>query len=132
MSDGGQLLFGNEAWFPMLWMLGLLGFVALWWYASGAAAGLRRLFLILWGPAALVAGCVYGSEGYGQPVTETLGLLTRADSAMLRSILQMPLDGPTLTFAFVVGGAVAVVATLALHVIGILLGAVLSLAPSRR
>lgn len=132
MSNGGQLLFGNQPWFPMLWMVGLLGFVAFWWYASGAAPGLRRLFLILWGPAAFVAACVYRFEGHGQPVTATLGLLARGDSAMLRSIAQMPFDGHTLTYAFVVGGVVAVFATMALHLIGILVGALLSIAPSTR
>lgn len=132
MINGGQLLLGNQPWFPMLWMVGLLGFVALWWYACSAAAGLRRLFLILWGPAAFVAGCVYRFEGHGQPVAETLGLLARGDTTMLRSIVQMPLDGPTLTYGFIVGGVVAVLGTMALHLIGILLGAVLSIAPSRR
>lgn len=132
MSNGGQLLFGNQPWFPMLWMVGLLGFVAFWWYASGAAAGLRRLFLFLWIPAAVVSACVYRFQGRGQAVTATLGLLARGDPAILRTLVQAPLEGYTLTYAFVVGGVVAVLSTMALHVIGLLLGTVLGIASSAR
>jgi hypothetical protein len=130
--NGGQLLFGSQAWFPALWVLASLGFVAYWWYVCRGMGGLRRLFLALWVPAALASAAVYRLQGRGYALTTTLQLLARCDPETLRLVFHTPIDGPVLTYAVVVGGVAAALATIALQMGGIMLGALLMVTPAGR
>lgn len=130
--NGGQLLFGDEPRFPAMWILASLGFVAYWWYVCRGMGALRRLFLALWVPAALTAGAVYKLQGRGYAVTTTLQLLARCDPEAVRLVLHTPIDGPVLTYAMIVGGVVAALATIALQLGGIMLGALLTVSPAGR
>ena len=121
MNSGG-LLFGNQPWFPTVWITALLGFIAYWWYVSRDMGGLRRLFLALWPPAALIAGAVYDLLRRGYDVSEAVHLLARWDPATIRLLIQIPIDGYAATYAMVVGGAAAAVATIALQLLGLVLG----------
>jgi len=132
VQNVGQLLFGNLPSFPVFWIIGLLGFVALWWYVSRDRGGRRRLFLILWLPAALASGAVYTLNGQGYPTEDALRLLVQRDPATWRIVHWFPANGFAATYGVVVGGAVAALATMAVHLAGLLLGAVLGLMPSSR
>src|SRR5688572_18549148 len=121
MTNAGKLLFGTVPSFPVLWVLGLLGFIALWWYTYRGLRALRRLFLALWLPAALAAGLVYKLEGQGIAVVGTLRLIAQRDPATLRLLFAMPGDAYTATYAVAVGGAVAALATMTLQLAGLLL-----------
>lgn len=132
MTNAGQLLFGNVPWFPVVWVLGLLGFIAGWWYVCRDVPAVRRLFLALWLPAALVASAVYKLEGHHQAVTETLRLIAGRDPATLRLLFQPPADGFAATYAMVVGGTVAALSTMGLQLAGMALGAIVSVSPAAR
>ena len=132
MTNTGQLLFGNAPWFPVVWVIGLLGFLACWWYVCRDMPAVRRLFLALWLPAALVASAVYKLEGHNQAVAETLRLIAGRDPATLRLLLQPPADGFAATYAMVVGGTVAALSTMAMHLAGMVLGAIVSVSPAAR
>lgn len=132
MRNAGQLLFGDVRWFPVVWSIGLLGFVAYWWYVCRDVRAMRRLFLILWLPAALVAGAIYSLEGQGQAVTESLRLMVQRDPATVRLLFRIPADGFATTYAVVVGGTVAALTTMALQLVGVALGVLLSVGPSSR
>jgi hypothetical protein len=121
MTNAGQLLFGDMPWFPVLWVTGLLGFIAFWWYICRDVHAVRRLFLCLWLPAALVTSAVYKLDGHGQSVMETLRFIARGDPATLRLMLAMPADGFAGAYAMAVGGAFAALATMALEAADILL-----------
>jgi hypothetical protein len=126
MPDG-NLLFDTDPSFPAVWILGLIGFLALWWYAVGHSPGQRRTFLVLWIPAALVAILIYRHGRQGQSAAETLRLLAEQDPHMVRDLVGPELNGPALTFGFVVGGSAAVFATMAWHVVSVVLGAAIGL-----
>jgi hypothetical protein len=132
MTNAGQLFFGNVPWFPVVWVIGLLGFIACWWYVCRDVPAVRRLFLVLWLPAALVASAVYKLEGHNQAVTETLRLIAERDPATLRLLLQTPADGFAATYALAVGGAVAALSTMGLQLAGMVLGAIVSVSPAAR
>ena len=132
MTNAGQLLFGNVPWFPVVWAIVLLGFIAYWWYVCRDVPAVRRLFLALWLPAALVASAVYKLEGHSQAVTETLRLIAGRDPATLRLLLQTPADGFAASYAMVVGGAVAALSTMGLQLAGMVLGAIVSVSPAAR
>jgi hypothetical protein len=131
MTNAGQLLFGNVPWFPVLWVAGLLGFIAFWWYICRDVHAVRRLFLCLWLPAALVASAVYKLDGQGQAVMETLRLIARGDPATLRLMLATPADGFAAVYAMAVGGAVAALATMAVQTAGLML-TIVGLGPAAR
>jgi hypothetical protein len=132
MADTGQLLFGNLPSVPVLWMIGLLGFIAFWWYVCRTENRVRRLFLALWLPAAVVVAALYSLDGHGYAVSESLGLLVHRDPGILRLVRWMPSDGFSATYAVITGGAVAALATMALQFVGVLVGALLGLVPSVR
>jgi hypothetical protein len=131
MTNAGELLFGSVPWFPVLWVAGLLVFIAFWWYICRYERPVRRLFLVIWLPAALVASAVYKLDGHNQAVTETLRLIARRDPATLRLLLAIPADGFAATYAMAVGGAVAALATMALQTAGFVL-TIAGLTPSAR
>jgi len=132
VDNAAQLLFGNMGSFPAVWMFGLLAFLALWWYVCQDVTAVRRLFLALWLPAALVAGAVYSLDGRGFAVTESLRLLLHRDPAVLAVVHWVPGSGVSATYAMVVGGTVAALATLAVQLAGLLFGGMLGLLPSAR
>jgi hypothetical protein len=132
LQSTGQLLFGKLPSFPTIWIVASLGFVSVWWYVSRDRCARRRTFLILWLPAALVSGAVYTLNGHGYATTDALRLLVRRDPATWRLVHWIPSNGFAATYAAVVGGAVAAFATMALHLAGLLFGAVLGLGPSSR
>lgn len=132
MANTGQLLFGNLPSVPVLWMVGLLGFIAFWWYVCRNEGSVRRLFLALWLPAAVVAGALYSLDGHGYAVTESLTLLAHRDPGILRLVRWFPPDGFSTTYAVITGGAVAALATMALQFVGVLVGAMLGLVSSAR
>ena len=132
MADTGKLLFDNLPWFPVFWIIGLLGFIAFWWYCCRDVIGVRRLFLFLWLPAALIAGATYRIDGHGQAVGDLLRLMLRGDAATLHRVIRMPSDGFAASYAVVVGGAVAALATIALQLVGVVLGALLAATPFGR
>lgn len=132
MANTGQLLFGDLPSVPVLWMLGLLGFIALWWYACRKERYIPRLVLALWLPAAIVAGALFSLDGYGYAVSESLALLAHRDPGILRLVRWIPTDGFSPTYAVITGGAVAALATIALQFFGAILGALLGLVPSAR
>ena len=132
MTNTGQLLFWNAPWFPVVWVIGLLGFLACLWYVCRDVPAVRRLFLALWLPAALVASAVYKLEGHNQAVAETLRLIAGRDPATLRLLLQPPADGFAATYAMVVGGTVAALSTMALQLAGMVLGAIVNVSPAAR
>jgi len=131
MTNAGQLLFGNTPWFPVLWVTALLGFIAFWWYICRDVHALRRLFLCLWLPAALVASAVYKLNGHGQAVIETLRLIAGRDPATLHLVLAPPADGFAAVYAMAVGGAVAALGTMAVQTAGLML-TIVGLGPSAR
>jgi len=131
MTNAGQLLFGNTPWFPVLWVTALLGFIAFWWYICRDVHAVRRLFLCLWLPVALVASTVYKLDGHGQAVMETLRLIARADPATLRLMLAMPADGFAAAYALAVGGAVAALAAMAVLAADLIL-TIVGLGPAAR
>lgn len=126
MTDD-NLLFETDPSFPALLMLGLIGFLGLWWYAHRYSTTQRSLVLVLWAPAALVAMLVYRHGHQGQSAAETLQLLADRDPQTLRGLVRPEFDGPTLTFGFVVGGSVAVFATMAWRLAGVVLGTTIGL-----
>jgi hypothetical protein len=126
MPDG-NLLFDTDPSFPALWILGLTGFLALWWYAVRYSPAQRLMFLVLWAPAALLAMLVYRYGRLGLSTIETLQLLADGDSQTLRDLVGPELHGPALTFGFVVGGSAAVCTTMASHLAGTVLGAAIGL-----
>jgi hypothetical protein len=130
MANAGNLLFGNLPWFPVSWIIGLLAFIALWWYCCRDLRSIRRLFLVLWLPAALVAAATYGIDGHGRAVSDVLHHLIQADPAELHLLLRWPSNGFAATYAVVVGGFVAALATMALQLAGVVLGALLALTPA--
>ena len=132
MANTGQLLFGNLPSVPILWMIGLLGFVALWWYVCRNEGALRRLFLALWLPAAVLTAAIYSLDGRGYAVGESLSLLMHRDPAVLHAVHWLPTNGFDATYALIAGGTAAALATMALHLAGILLGVVVSIAPPAR
>ena len=132
MANAGQLLFGNLPPVPVWWLLGLLVFIAFWWYVWRNERATRRLFLLLWLPAGLVAGALYSLDGRGYAVSESLRLLVHRDPAVLRLVRWVPTDGFSGTYAVIVGGAVAALATIALQFLGLFCGAVLGLVQSPR
>lgn len=132
MANTGQLLFGDLPSVPVLWMVGLLGFTALWWYVCRNERCVRRLFLALWLPAAVVAGALFSLDGHGYAVSESLALLAHRDPGILRLVRWIPTDGFSATYAMTTGGAVAALATIALQLVGVIAGALLGLVPSAR
>jgi hypothetical protein len=131
MTNLGELLFGNVPWFPVLWVAGLLGFIAFWWYICRDVRAVRRFFLCLWLPAALVASAVYKLDGQGQAVRETLRLIARGDPATLRLMLATPADGFAAAYAMAVGGAIAALAAMAVLTAGLML-TIVGLGPAAR
>ena len=127
MASPGQLLFGKVPSFPSVWMFGLLGFIAFWWHATRGWTTVRRLFLVLWPPAALVSGAVYSLDGRGFAVTETLRGLLHRDPTVLQLVHWLPGNGVAATYAVIVGGAVSVLTTMALQLVGLVFGALLAL-----
>ena len=116
---GGDLLFGPTSQFPALWIVGVIGFIGLCWYCWRGAPATRRVFLVLWVPAALAAAVVYMLDGHGYAVSDSLRLVARQDPTVLRLLAQAPTDGFVATYAFVVGGAAAALATMALQFVGV-------------
>ena len=127
MESIGGLLFGNQLWFPTVWVTALLGFIAYWWYVSRDMGGLRRLFLTLWAPAALIASAVYNLLRLGYDGAEAMHLLFRWDPAAIRLLIQNPIDGFSATYAVVVGGAAAALATIALQLASLVFGGLLGM-----
>ena len=126
LQDG--LLFDPGPNFPALWIFGLIGFLALWWYVvSSDSKTQRRTFLMLWVPAALAAALVYRLEVRGQPAADTLRLLLEGDGDTLRGLIKPPGDGYQATYGMVVGGAAAALAAMACQLAGILLGVILGI-----
>jgi len=130
MTNAGELLFGKMPSFPAVWMLGLLGFTAFWWYVWRGVRSIRRLFLVLWLPAGIMAGAVYSLEGRGYGATESLGGLFHRDPALLQLVQWIPSNGFAATYAVIVGAAVAAFATVALQLVGLVAGVLLGLWPS--
>ena len=129
--NAGNLLFGNLPSFPVLGMLGLLGFIGFWWYVCQIRPGMRRLFLYLWLPSAVMAGGLYSLDGRGYAVTESLRLLVRRDPVILELVRWVPGNGFHATYAAIVGGAVAALLTMALQLCGLLFGSLLALVAPR-
>jgi hypothetical protein len=123
MPDG-NLLFDTDPSFPVLWVAGLIGFLALSWYAVRDSPAQRRSVLVLWAPAALVAILVYRYGQQGRSTADTLRLLVERDPHTVRQFLGPKLEGPALIFGFVVGGSSAVLVTMACHLAGMVLGAI--------
>jgi hypothetical protein len=116
-----NLLFETDPSFPALWILGLIGFLALWWYGVRTPAQ-RRMVLVLWAPATLVGMLVYRYGHQGLSTAETLRLLAAGDQSAMRDLVGPVFNGPTLTYGFVVGGTAAVCVTMVWHLIGVVLG----------
>lgn len=123
---GGNFDFRSLDRFPALWMVGLVGFVALFWYAWRSTDAVRRTFLVLWVPAGVAAGTVFmlGAHGYG--VADTVRLLVQRDPATFRLLIALPIDAAVATYAVLVGGTVAALATAGLQLAGVVVGAALS------
>ena len=130
MAIEGQLLFGDLPSVPVLWLVGLLGFIAFWWYVCRTETRVRRLFLALWLPAAVVAGALYSLDGRGYAVSESLRLLAHRDPGIIGLVRWMPSNGFEATYDVIVGGAVAALATMALQLLGVMVGALLGLVMS--
>jgi len=127
MQSSGHLLFGDLPAFPELWMLGLLAFVALWWYICGSWPAIRRTFLALWLPSAMLANAIHALDGRGYAVTHSLRLFGRRDPAVFGLMHWIPSDGFRATYAIIIGGAAAAFASIGLLVLGVLLGAMLAI-----
>jgi hypothetical protein len=122
----GALFFDPGPDFPTWWVLGLVGFLAVWWYVIGRSPQ-RRMFLVFWVPGALVSALCYRLGEQGQSVAGTLRLLARRDPATWRELLNPPHDGFVGTYGFVVGGTVAAFASMAWQLAGIILGTILAM-----
>lgn len=121
------LLFDPGPDFPTLWIIGLIFFLGFWWYTVRHTATQRRAFLAFWVPGALGAALVYRLGVHGQSVADTLRLLMRRDSTTWRELVQLPADSYAAIYGVVVGGTVAVFATMAWQFAGVVLGSILGL-----
>jgi len=108
-------------------MLGLLGFTTVWWYAWRGVPSIRRLFLVLWLPAGILAGAVYSLEAQGYGATESLRRLLHRDPAALQLVHWIPNNGFAAKYAMIVGAAVAAFAIIALQLAGLVAGVFLAL-----